>query len=45
MSSKDLDYAANLVNGVRVLNLFGDLTMELTFRYDGDKCLLIHVEN
>ena len=40
MSSRDVHYAGNLVDGARILNLFGDLATELTIRYDGDEGLL-----
>ena len=40
MSSGDAHYAGNLVDGARILNLFGDLATELTIRYDGDEGLL-----
>lgn len=40
MSSNDAHYAGNLVDGARILNLFGDLATELTIRYDGDEGLL-----
>jgi len=45
MSSKDAHYAGNLVDGARILNLFGDLATELTIRYDGDEGLLRAYEN
>ncbi len=34
MSSQDAHYAGNLVDGARILNLFGDVATELTIRYD-----------
>ena len=40
MSSHDAHYAGNLVDGARILNLFGDLATELTIQYDGDEGLL-----
>ena len=40
MSSQDAHYAGNLVDGARILQLFGDLATELTIRYDGDEGLL-----
>jgi len=40
MSSRDAHYAGNLVDGARILNLFGDLATELTIRFDGDEGLL-----
>jgi len=45
MSSKDSHYAGNLVDGARILNLFGDLATELTIRYDGDEGLLRAYDN
>jgi len=40
MSSHDAHYAGNLVDGARILNLFGDIATELTILYDGDEGLL-----
>ena len=40
MSSRDVHYVGKLVDGARILNLFGDLATELTIRYDGDEGLL-----
>ena len=40
MSSHDAHYAGDLVDGARILNLFGDLATELTIHYDGDEGLL-----
>ena len=40
MSSNDVHYAGNLVDGARIMNLFGDVATELTIRYDGDEGLL-----
>ncbi len=40
MSSQDEHYAGKLVDGARILNLFGDVATELTIRYDGDEGLL-----
>jgi len=45
MSSNDAHYAGNLVDGARILNLFGDLATELTIRYDGDEGLLRAYDN
>ena len=39
MSSHDVHYAGNLVDGARMLALFGDLATELLIRYDGDEGL------
>ena len=40
MSSSDVHYAGDLVDGARILNIFGDLATELTILYDGDEGLL-----
>ncbi len=45
MSLRDAHYAGNLVDGARILNLFGDLSTELTIRYDGDEGLLRAYDN
>ena len=37
MSSKDSHYAGNLVDGARILKLFGVLATELTIRSEGDE--------
>lgn len=39
MSQHDAHYAGNLVDGARILNLFGDVATELLIRYDGDEGL------
>lgn len=39
MSAHDAHYAGNLVDGARILNLFGDAATELLIRYDGDEGL------
>jgi len=39
MSVHDAHYAGNLVDGARMLNLFGDVATELLIRYDGDEGL------
>ncbi|MFC1895539.1 hotdog domain-containing protein [Thermodesulfobacteriota bacterium] len=39
MSMHDAHYAGNLVDGARVLNLFGDVATELAIRHDGDEGL------
>ena len=39
MSMQDAHYAGNLVDGARILNLFGDVATELLIRYDGDEGL------
>ena len=40
MSSHDEHYAGKLVDGAKILNLFGDVATELTIRFDGDEGLL-----
>jgi len=45
MSLRDAHYAGNLVDGARILNLFGDLATELTIRFDGDEGLLRAYDN
>ncbi len=39
MSSHDAHYGGNLVDGARMLGLFGDLATELCIRHDGDEGL------
>jgi len=39
MSLHDAHYGGNLVDGARVLNLFGDVATELLIRHDGDEGL------
>lgn len=39
MSSHDAHYAGNLVDGARMLGLFGDVATELLIRRDGDEGL------
>ncbi len=39
MSAHDAHYAGNLVDGARMLGLFGDVATELLIRYDGDEGL------
>jgi 3-aminobutyryl-CoA ammonia-lyase len=39
MSMHDAHYGGNLVDGARILNLFGDVATELLVRYDGDEGL------
>lgn len=39
MSSHDAHYAGELVDGARVLALFGDVATELLIRHDGDEGL------
>ena len=39
MSSHDAHYGGNLVDGARMLALFGDVATELLIRFDGDEGL------
>jgi len=39
MSMHDAHYGGNLVDGARILNLFGDVATELLIRNDGDEGL------
>ncbi|WDU83677.1 3-aminobutyryl-CoA ammonia lyase [Caloramator sp. Dgby_cultured_2] len=39
MSLHDAHYGGNLVDGARILNLFGDVATELLIRHDGDEGL------
>src|SRR5882672_2640596 len=39
MSAHDAHYAGNLVDGARIMALFGDLATELLIRLDGDEGL------
>lgn len=39
MSAHDAHYAGGLVDGARLLNLFGDVATELLIRHDGDEGL------
>lgn len=39
MSMHDAHYAGNLVDGARILNLFGDVATELLICHDGDEGL------
>lgn len=39
MSSQDAHYGGNLVDGARILGLFGDIATELLIRHDGDEGL------
>lgn len=39
MSSADAHYAGSLVDGARILQLFGDAVTELLIRHDGDEGL------
>ncbi len=39
MSTQDAHYGGNLVDGARILGLFGDVATELLIRHDGDEGL------
>lgn len=41
MSQADAHYGGNLVDGARILSLFGDLATEILIRHDGDEGLFV----
>ncbi|MBC8588907.1 3-aminobutyryl-CoA ammonia lyase [Paratissierella segnis] len=41
MSMADAHYGGNLVDGARILQLFGDVATELLIRHDGDEGLFV----
>lgn len=45
MSQADAHYGGNLVDGARILGLFGDVATELLIRHDGDEGLFRAYEN
>ncbi len=45
MGSHDAHYAGDLVDGARMLELFGDAATELLIRHDGDEGLLASYDN
>ncbi|MCK9304759.1 MAG: hotdog domain-containing protein [Bacteroidales bacterium] len=45
MSSHDAHYGGNLVDGARILQLFGDVATELLIRRDGDEGLFKAYDN
>ncbi|MCL2620187.1 MAG: 3-aminobutyryl-CoA ammonia lyase [Defluviitaleaceae bacterium] len=45
MSTADAHYAGNLVDGARMLALFGDVATELLIRHDGDEGLFVAYDN
>ncbi len=45
MSDHDSHYAGGLVDGARMLNLFGDVATELLIRHDGDEGLFKAYDN
>ncbi len=45
MSAHDAHYGGNLVDGARMLNLFGDVATELLIINDGDEGLFVAYDN
>jgi len=45
ISEHDAHYAGGLVDGAKMLNLFGDLATELLIRQDGDEGLFVGYES
>lgn len=45
MSAADAHYGGNLVDGARILGLFGDVATELLIRHDGDEGLFAGYES
>lgn len=45
MSLSDAHYGGNLVDGARILQLFGDVATELLIRHDGDEGLFVAYES
>ncbi len=45
MSAHDAHYAGELVDGARILQLFGDVATELLIRNDGDEGLFVAYDN
>ena len=45
MSAHDAHYGGNLVDGARMLGLFGDVATELLIIQDGDECLFCAYHN
>jgi 3-aminobutyryl-CoA ammonia-lyase len=45
MSAHDAHYGGNLVDGARMLALFGDVATELLIRMDGDEGLFVGYDN
>mgnify|MGYP006279388465 FL=1 len=45
MSTDDAHYAGNLVDGAKMLELFGDVATELLIRSDGDEGLFLTYDN
>ena len=45
MGSSDAHYGGNLVDGAKMLQLFGDVATELLIEYDGDEGLFVAYDN
>ena len=45
MGTNDAHYAGNLVDGAKMLQLFGDVATELLIRHDGDEGLFVAYDN
>ena len=45
MSSHDAHYGGGLVDGAKMLELFGDVATELLIRHDGDEGLFVSYDN
>lgn len=45
MSTQDAHYGGNLIDGARMLGLFGDVATELLIRNDGDEGLFVAYDN
>ncbi|GFN36869.1 3-aminobutyryl-CoA ammonia lyase [Tepidimicrobium xylanilyticum] len=45
MSAGDAHYGGNLVDGAKMLQLFGDVATELLIRHDGDEGLFVAYES
>lgn len=45
MSTQDAHYGGNLVDGAKMLGLFGDVATELLIRNDGDEGLFVAYDN
>ena len=45
MSTGDAHYAGELVDGAKMLQLFGDVATELLIRHDGDEGLFVAYDN
>lgn len=45
MSSQDVHYGGNLVDGAHMLALFGDVATELLIMHDGDEGLFVAYDN